>query len=427
MIVAPATPAGVAALAVVRLSGPAGETLRVARRLAPTLPLAPEPARARRCRLVDGQGEALDDALVLPFRAPRSATGEEVVELFCHGSPAIVAALVAAAQAAGARLAAPGEFTRRALLNGKLDLAAAEGIERLAAAESRGAARRALGLVDGDLSRQVRAAREVLLDALAEVEAGLDFPEDVDLAVPVSRVESLAAELAGLARRAHGLEAGARVPTVAIVGPPNAGKSTLFNALVGSDRAIVTAIPGTTRDAVSEEIEIGGERVRLVDTAGLRETEDEVERQGVAVARRVAAGADLALVVEDGGAGPPEATGFLVRTKADLRGLSTGLKDGVAVVSAPAGAGIGEVRAEIARRLRLEERGEGPLVLERHRTALSRAAEALESGLAELVTGGPELLAGGLRRALSALGEVTGETATEELLDRIFARFCLGK
>jgi tRNA modification GTPase len=213
---------------------------------------------------------------------------------------------------------------------------------------------------------------------------------------------------------------------VAIVGPPNAGKSTLFNALVGSDRAIVTALPGTTRDAVSEEIEIGGERIRLVDTAGLRETEDEVERQGVAVARRVAASADLAVVVEDGCGGDAGA-GFLVRTKADVRGLSPGLHEGVGVVTAPSGAGVGQVRAEIARRLRLEERGEGLLVLERHRSALLRAGAELVAGLEEGAAAGPELLAGGVRRALAALGEVTGETATEELLDRIFARFCLGK
>ena len=248
---------------------------RIARRIAPRLPEEPRPREAALHLLVGADGRPLDRALVVFFPAPHSSTGEEVVEFFCHGSPAVVAALVAAARAAGARPAARGEFTRRALANGKLDLAEAEGIAALAAAESRGAARRALSLVEGELSRRVGAAREAMLDVLAGLEAGLDFAEDV----PATDLAAAGEALAAVAREAESLAAAAarggardRRKVVVILGRPNAGKSTLFNALVGRDRAIVTAVAGTTRDAIAETCEIGGETVTLYDTAGLRAT-----------------------------------------------------------------------------------------------------------------------------------------------------------
>ena len=436
VIVAPATPPGVSALAIVRLSGPPGAAVAVARAVAPALPRVPAPRRAVFSRFIDADGRPLDEGVALPFAAPRSATGEEVVELFCHGSPAIVAGLLEAARRAGARPAAPGEFTRRALANGKVDLAGAEGIALLVGAESRGAARRALGLVEGELSRRVAEVRETLLTLLAEVEASLDFAEDAGEPERPAREAALAREAAALdafasaARATSGRE---RLPAVAIAGRPNAGKSTLFNALFGSDRAIVTAVPGTTRDAVAETVEFGDLRVRLVDTAGLREAADEPERLGVEAARRAAGEADVVLLLLDGSqpAGAADAAArdalggkaILVRTKADLPQDGNGPPADVAV-SARTGEGLEALKALLVRRLSRTEAGEGLLVLDRHRDALERTAAAVRAAAAAPAD---ELVAAALRDALNALGEITGETATAELLDRIFSTFCIGK
>ena len=475
VVVAPATPPGVSALAVVRLTGPPGLTLAVARRIAPLLPEEPRPREAALHRLVGEDGRPLDRALVLFFPAPHSATGEEVVEFLCHGSPAIVAGLLAAARAAGARPAARGEFTRRALANGKLDLAEAEGLGALARAESRSTARRALSLVEGELSRRVSASRERTLDVLSGLEAALDFAEDVDaveMRAAADALETVAGEADDLAAAAARGGARDRRKVVAILGRPNAGKSTLFNALVGRDRAIVTAVPGTTRDAISEPCEIGGETVTLLDTAGLRSTEDEVEKIGVAVAERAGEKADLVLYVVDACLGMSEEDEdflrkgrgegtLLVRTKADLvlpapsPPVASGANAPPAAVAAPAqpecpfeespssssssslellvsavtGEGLNAFRSAVAARLGLVEADGELLVLERHREALSAAASSLREAVevARSDGGAPELVAVRVREALSALGAITGETATEELLDRIFATFCVGK
>jgi tRNA modification GTPase len=431
VLVARATPAGAGAVAIVRLSGPPGRTVEVARGVAPRLPERPEPRRAYRTHLLDEEGVVVDDGLALFFRSPASATGEEVVELHAHGSPAVVDALVAAAAGLGARRARPGEFTRRALANGKVDLARAEGIGRLAAAATRGEARRAVGLLRGDLSRRVEGAREALLAGLVELEARLDFAEDVELPGEDAALASIGQArdaLAVLAGEVGAGRAGGSVPTVVILGAPNAGKSTLFNALVGEDRVLVTEIAGTTRDAVAEEVELGGERVRLVDTAGLREAGERLERLGVEAALRAAEGADLVLFArEPGGAGVeavslPEGLALLeVGTKSDLGGPRPA---GALGVSAKTGEGLDALRREVS--ARLGAGGETGLFgpLPRQREALARAAEAL-AGVAPGEPG--EIGAARVRSALQALGEITGETATEELLDRIFATFCVGK
>ena len=463
VLVAPATPPGVSALAVVRLTGRPAETRAVARRLAPDFPAEPSPRRALLLRLVDAEGRALDRGVVLFWAAPHSPTGEEVVEFFCHGSPGVVSGLVDAARQAGARPAERGEFTRRALANGKLDLAEAEGLAALARAESRGAARRALGLVEGALSARVQAARERVLDALAALEAALDFAEDVpgEEAERAGRELSVVAEeLAALAGAARG--AGDRRPVVAILGRPNAGKSTLFNALLGRDRAIVTATPGTTRDAISESVEIAGESVTLLDTAGLRESGDEVERIGVAVATRAGENADLVVYVVDAYAGRNEederflrkgrgGEALVVLTKADLvvpppeappaaaavpappafpfkENLSSSLSPPELLVSAVTGAGLDALRAAIAARLGLVEAEGELLVLARHKEALGSAARLLGEAAALASSGrDAELVAARTREGLVALGAITGETATEDLLDRIFSTFCVGK
>ncbi|MBK9061706.1 MAG: tRNA uridine-5-carboxymethylaminomethyl(34) synthesis GTPase MnmE [Acidobacteria bacterium] len=437
VLVAPATPPGVSALAVVRLTGPAGAARAVARRLAPDFPAEPVPRQALLLRLVDAEGRALDRAVVLFWAAPHSPTGEEVVEFVCHGSSGVVLGLVDAARRAGARPAERGEFTRRALAHGKLDLAEAEGLAVLARAESRGAARRALGLVEGALSKRVHAARERALDALAALEAALDFAEDVPAGEATragAEFAAIAAELDALARSARG--AGERKPVVAILGRPNAGKSTLFNALVGSDRAIVTATPGTTRDAITETVEIAGESVTLVDTAGLRDATEEVERIGVDVATRAGENADLVLYVVDALAGRNEEDEdflrggrgektLVVMTKADLVPLSSSSD---LSVSALTGAGLDALRAAAAARLGLVEAEGELLVLARHKEALESAARLLAEAGA-LAAGGSdaELVAARAREGLVALGAITGETATEDLLDRIFSTFCVGK
>lgn len=431
VLVARATPAGSGALAIVRLSGPPGRALAVARGLAPGLPGEPAPRRAHLSALLGEDGDAVDEGIVLFFAAPASATGEEVVELQVHGSPFVVEALVRAAVAHGARRARPGEFTRRALANGKVDLARAEGIGRLAAAVSRGEARRAFGLVRGELSRRVEALHEELFSALVELEARLDFAEDVARegeAAVVAGLDATRARLVRLAEETGRGRAAGGVPVVVILGAPNAGKSTLFNALVGEDRALVTEIPGTTRDAVSEYVEIVGERVRLVDTAGLRESEDRLEQLGGEAARRAAGEADLLLLArEPGGATPsgdlPADGAAVVRllTKGDL---GKGAREGELVVSARTGEGLAELRQEIAARLGLDAEAGTLSALPRQREALSRAATALGG----LGTEAPaELAAAAAREALRALGEITGETATEELLDRVFSSFCVGK
>ncbi len=431
VLVARATPPGPSALAIIRLSGPPGRTLAIARAVAPRIPARPVPRRACLSPFLDEEGGVVDEGLVLWFEAPASATGEEVVELQAHGSPAVVEALVRAAVRHGARRARPGEFTRRALLNGKLDLARAEGVGRLAAAASRGEARRALGLVRGELSRKVEALREELLAVLTELEARLDFAEDVERdgeTAVLARLVSARGALLLLAAEVGAGRRGDSFPTVVIVGAPNAGKSTLFNALVGEDRVLVTELAGTTRDAVSEVVEIAGERVRLVDTAGLRETTDRLDRLGVEAARRAAAGADLLLVAREAGEALPGPAGLpdgvpvlLLATKADLPGA---IRGGGLRVSARTGAGMSELGREIARRLATGEDTGTFGALPRQRDALLRAAAALD-GIGPLAPA--EMAAASVRTALHALGEITGETATEELLDRIFSSFCVGK
>jgi tRNA modification GTPase len=459
VLVAPATPPGVSALAVVRLTGRPAETRAVARRLAPDFPADPVPRQALLLRLVDADGRALDRAVVLFWAAPHSPTGEEVVEFVCHGSPGVVLGLVDAARRAGARPAARGEFTRRALANGKLDLAAAEGLAALARAESRGAARRALGLVEGALSRRVDAARERALDALAALEAALDFAEDVPAGEAQRAGDELAAVAADLAALARASRAsGERKPVVAILGRPNAGKSTLFNALVGRDRAIVTATPGTTRDAITETVEVAGESVTLVDTAGLRDATEEVERIGVDVATRAGENADLVVYVIDALAGSSEEDedflrrgrgeeALVVLTKADLVvprpevppvaiaaaappafPFEENLSSSSLIVSAVSGSGLDSLRGAIAARLGLVEAEGELLVLARHKEALEAAARRFSEAAALAADGGDaELVASRAREGLVALGAITGETATEDLLDRIFSTFCVGK
>jgi len=428
---------GPAAVAVIRLSGrSAGAAIAALTRRA-----LPEPRRAVLRTLRDpASGEALDQALVLWLPGPASETGEDVAELQVHGSPAVVEALLdCLARVPGLRLAEPGEFLRRAFLNGKLDLTAVEGIADLIAAETPMQRRQALAQAEGALARQASAWRERLVAALAELEAAIDFVEDdlpTDLEV---RALDLAGAVAGeIAAALSAAPQGERLRTglrVALLGAPNAGKSTLLNALAGRPVAIVHAAPGTTRDLLEVSLHLEGLPVVLVDTAGLRESDDPVEGEGIRRARAAAEAADLRLMLVDMSAEPlclpldivvDGPVSILVATKSDLP--ARGALAGALAVSAATGEGLDGLRRAVAARLRQlvwSGRGEAPLVTrQRQRSALEETLAALRRTGA---VPGVELLAEELRLALKGLGRLAGRVDVEELLDRIFSEFCIGK
>lgn len=437
-ICAIATPPGRGGVGIVRLSGPAAPDL--AERL---IGACPEPRRATRARVVDADRQVLDDGLALYFEAPHSFTGEHVLELQLHGAPVVLEQVLAACVAAGARRAAPGEFSQRAFLNDKLDLAQAEAVADLIAATSAQSARAARRSLEGRFSEQVHGLAERITRLRVHVEAALDFPdEDIDFladgevaAATAGCIESTAALLAQ-ARTGQVLNDGIRI---AIVGRPNAGKSSLFNALVRRDAAIVTDIPGTTRDVVRETIHFGGIPALLADTAGLRATDDPVEREGVRRAEAELAEADVVLWVRDAADPHIESrpvTGraatrpiIEILNKIDRTELVAG-RDGSRVrLSALSGAGLDQLDAAITEALGLDPSAETVTSARaRHVECIEAALVHLEAGQAELAaTGSGELLAEELRRAADQLGEITGKLHSDELLGRIFSSFCIGK
>jgi tRNA modification GTPase len=441
-IFAPATAGGRAALAIVRISGPAAN--EVCRRLTGRPPPARRAALARLRHPVSA--EALDQGLVLWFPAPGSFTGEDVLELQVHGGRAVISGLLEAlTQLPGLRPAEAGEFTRRAFLNGRLDLTAVEGLADLIDAETRAQARQALRQLDGALGRLYQSWRQILLTALARLEAEIDFAPEEDMPADLLArarpdLERLSAEIvAHLAdgHRGERLRAGL---TVAVLGPPNAGKSSLVNRLARREVAIVTAVPGTTRDVLEVHLDLDGQPVTLLDTAGLREAADVVEAEGVRRARDRAERADLRLVMFDGAAWPvlDPATLALVDdaavvavNKSDLMvpgEPSVGGRPALRV-SCLTGDGMQDLLAVLTERARtLSSAGDEPLLTRaRHRAALQVAAEAL----ARFSTA-PEgtelaLMAEDLRLAARAVGRITGAVAVEDILDQIFAEFCIGK
>jgi tRNA modification GTPase len=409
-----APPAGVA---IIRVSGPraADALIALGRRL-------PEP-RVATFRKLRVDGELLDNTVILWLPGPKSATGEDVAELHMHGGRAVIARALAALGAMdGLREALPGEFTRRSFENGALDLSAAEGLGDLLLAETEGQRRAALALMGGTLSRQVMAWQDRLLALAAEVEAALDFSDEDDVApLPDDfgpRVAALRAEMAAALARpgAERLKDGVRV---VIVGPPNAGKSSLLNALAGREAAIVTAIPGTTRDLVEAPVAIGGIPFLLTDTAGLRDTGDAVEAIGVERARASLAGADIVLWLGRPAEAPDDA--IRVHAKADL---SPPPPDADLATSVVTGAGLDGLVERLQARARdlLPVPGEVALNA-RHRAAIADAAGALAEAAA------PDLIvaAEALRAARVALDRVTGRAGVEDMLDALFGRFCIGK
>ena len=451
-IVALATPPGEGALAVVRLSGPSA--LVVGQRLfRGRCALDAMTPRTSHLGLVhDPQdGRPLDQVLVQVMRAPRSFTGEDIVEFSGHGGRLATRLVVEAAVVAGARPAEPGEFSRRAFLNGRLDLAQAEAVADLIQSRGERALRNALEQLEGGLSRRIDALRSAALDLLAPLEAFIDFGEDVPVAPGTHALLRGLAEinvgidaLLGGRERARLMSEGA---TVVLAGRPNVGKSSLLNALSGQDRALVHETPGTTRDIVDIELSLGGIPVRLVDTAGLRRTTDPVESAGVDRARRAAESAQLSLLVLDGSQPPtPEdreavaliaaSPALIVRNKSDAGDdpagaeFAGGLGAPVVRTSARTGAGVPELRARLAELLGAAVGADEGIVMTRarHYDALSRARSAFQRAAEAIVAEAfADMVACELREGIGCFGEITGQAVAPEILDRIFNSFCIGK
>ena len=440
-IAAIATAQGAGGIGIVRLSGPRARL--IAERI------CARPLRARRAqhaRFRDGDGVVLDDGIALYFAAPASYTGEDVVELQAHGSPALLQQLLARCCALGARMARPGEYSERAFRNGKLDLAQAEAVADLIAAGSEAAARAARRALDGDFSQRVDALAAQVLALRVQVEAGIDFADepldtlgDAQLREALAGVRATLDALLAAARCGQKLRDGLHA---VIVGPPNAGKSSLLNALAGSDRAIVTEIAGTTRDLLREIVRSDGVELTLVDTAGLREGGDAIEREGMQRARAELARADLALVVVDArdpDAGrealleaiAPVSQRLWLHNKCDLLGDSDYVDDGERLhVSATRGLGLDALHA----RLRGFALGNAEPGAQGAFTARARQVDALHRADADLAAaadalahGAAELAAEALRCAHDALGEITGRVVPDALLGHIFSSFCIGK
>ncbi|MFZ5668483.1 MAG: tRNA uridine-5-carboxymethylaminomethyl(34) synthesis GTPase MnmE [Pseudomonadota bacterium] len=437
-IFALATAPGRAALAVVRVSGPAAAA--ALRALAGGLPA---PRRAALRRLADPGGGLIDEGLVLWFPGPASYTGEDCAEFQLHGGLAVVDALVEALAGLGLRLAAPGEFTRRAFENGRLDLAQAEAVADLIDAETTAQARQALDQLGGDLTRRYEAWRGLLIEALAVLEAAVDFPdEDLPEDVAARARPPLDDLLSDLREALADADRGRRVREgfrIALIGAPNAGKSSLLNTLAGREAAIVTPTPGTTRDVIEVPMVLAGYRVLLADTAGMRETAEAIEAEGVRRARAWAEGADLRLWVVDGADSAGrwrEATGLagpgdlLVLTKADLPAGDDAVAAAAGrrplAVSVKSGAGMSALREALEGRVVSALSGAAfPAATRlRHAESLRDAAERLARALAQPA---PELAAEDVRLAARALERVSGRVNPEAVLDRIFASFCIGK
>ena len=439
-IAAVATAPGQAGIGVVRLSGPSAGS--IARRIAGELP-EPRLAALRSFRAEDGS--LIDSGLVLSFPMPNSFTGEDVVEFQGHGGPVVLQLLLRSLIAEGARLARPGEFTERAYLNGKIDLAQAEAVADLIASSSETAVRAANRSLSGEFSRRVHQLDDEVMRLRTYVEAAIDFvDEDIDLlasAEVAQRIQALSGDLSELRdQSAQGvlLRDGIRL---ALLGAPNAGKSSLLNYLAGEERAIVTESPGTTRDLVRVPVHIGGLPVEVIDTAGLRDTEDVIEREGVRRALEQSEHADVVLWLADltDPAAMPETLAHLdearlirVGTKADLgRGIAAAdqasVESAVDVrISVVTGAGIDDLVKMVQRRAGFQAPEAAFTARQRHLVALDEAAEHLSASLGQ-VSGEIELVAEELRLAHLALGEIVGELTPDELLGEIFSTFCIGK
>jgi len=439
-IVAIATPAGRGAIGVVRLSGPNARSIATIMRDADSA-LLPRHATFSRIRSAD---DVVDHAIVTFFPAPHSYTGDDVVEVSAHGSQVILRSIVASAVAAGARLAEPGEFTLRAFLNNRIDLPQAEAVADLIDAVTPLQARAAFDQLDGTLTARIGEIDAALFDLIARLEASIDFPDEGyhfvrpgELIAALDALLDIVTSLLEDGRRGRLIREGLQV---AIVGKPNVGKSSLFNALAGSARAIVTPVAGTTRDLVTEIVDIEGLRVTLVDSAGIRPTEDPVEALGVELARQAIKTSDAVIVVLDSSETFDERDAAIlqqtrnfrrvvVANKCDVRAQSD---DTFLAVSATQQTGLMALRAELARALDVElQRGQPSITNLRHLTLMERAHGVLTRARASLIESGgslsEEFLLADLQSARNAVEEISGRRAPDDLLAHIFSRFCVGK
>lgn len=420
-IFALATSRGKSGVAVIRVSGP--DAFRAGRMIAGTLP-AP---RASALRLLVGAENPIDEALILTFEAPHSFTGEDVVEYQVHGSTAVVNTLLdTLGQIEGLRLAEPGEFTRRALENERLDLAQVEGLADLIDSETEAQRRQALRVLSGALGQKAETWRTDLIRAAALLEATIDFAdEDVPIDVSPEVLDLIDRTRNSLSSEAEGSKISERIREgfeVAIIGAPNAGKSTLLNALAGREAAITSDIAGTTRDVIEVRMDLGGLPVTMLDTAGIRESEDQIERLGVARAKERALAADLRIFLLSGEQldFEPLDDDIVVEGKADLTGRG---------VSGKTGEGVGFLVEQVTNVLSARASGSGTAIRARHRHAINHAREALENARIEVESGADrsELAAEELWSAIRALDSLVGRIDVENILDEIFASFCLGK
>jgi tRNA modification GTPase len=445
-IVAISTPPGRGGIGIVRLSGP--HALDIANALL-TLQNPLTHAQARFAEIHDPESkDKLDEAIATYFAKPRSYTGEDLVEIAAHGSPVILELLVRLALQHGARLARPGEFTERAFLSGRIDLTQAEAVRDLIDSQTLYQARTAAEQMGGAISRRIQPIKQMLVELIALLEAGIDFAEDdVDLtpdAEIVTRIDTIAVELEKLSRTfEHGRIVHSGL-TLAIVGRPNVGKSSLFNRLVERERAIVTATPGTTRDLVTERVSLGGIPIELVDTAGLREATDEAESMGIQKSREALADADLVLLVLEAGIPLREdeakliellssRRALIVRNKIDLDGSGSAESDlriAEVATSALTGQGIDDLRAALLNMVRAPagEGESGILTNLRQHEAVVAALKGLEAAKQAVANKVPhEMLLLDLYTALRQLDSLTGETTADDILNRIFSTFCIGK
>ena len=455
-IVALATPIGRSGIGVIRLSG--DESLTILRSLISDSSFAPEPRVAYLKQLHEsGDAEVLDEAIVTYFKAPHSFTGEDVIEISCHGSPVLLRRVIDVCLRLGARMADAGEFTLRALAHGRMNLTQAEAVRDLIDAQTTAAARQAVRQMRGEFSHQLQPVKDELLDVIVVLESALEFVED-DLPATQSdeirerlrRLSATVEKIAATYQAGHLIREGIRV---AIVGRPNVGKSSLFNALLGSDRAIVTEIAGTTRDQLHERLTINNIPISLTDTAGLRETEDHVESIGVERSRRTMADADLVIAMVDASSEPTSEDAEIVSGLGSIKhviavnkidkteresvekfierfhNVSTDRARAVAI-SAKTGEGLDALRQAIASPFASPDIGsDGFLVSDaRHHDLLLRAKDEIAHSVKLLDERlSEEIILIGLHNALRYLGEITGETTTEDMLTRIFSTFCIGK
>ena len=446
-IAAIATAGGTGGIAIVRVSGDGAASILERLFIPAKRRDSFESHRLMYGRAVGADGETLDEVMAVLMRAPSTYTREDVAEIHCHGGSASASAVLGRALALGARMAQPGEFTRRAFLNGRVDLARAEAVMQLIGASSQAAARASLRQLEGGVSGFVKGVSDRLKDVLALLEASTDFPEEVEEEAAAADVAAgLRAVIADIrarsdARSARMVREGA---SIVLAGRPNVGKSSLMNALLNQERAIVTDIPGTTRDVLTERISIGGVLAELSDTAGRRATEDPIEKIGVDRAQRAAEGADVVLVVLDASelmdgedaalvASADDRT-IICLNKRDLEPVVTAAQlramTGAPVLelSAQSGLGIDALMAELGRRISAGEENSGQLTAQRHIELAHSAANSLEDAVAAIEMGLPlDTAAIDIRAALESLAEITGENATEAVIDRVFESFCVGK